>query len=93
MLLSNDPAGIFESDFYSSAGRRLAGTSTTFRFDVRHAVQTWARGGNYGFLLRVATASEFNSLDLYCFGSVSAPDPARRPRLRVVYSVRNQGGG
>lgn len=92
MLLTSDPTGIFEPDYLSAVGRRLGGASNTFRFDVRHAVQTWTKGGNYGFLLRVATASEFNSLDLYCFAAASAPDPARRPRLRILYSVRTQGG-
>lgn len=90
LLLSADPTGIFESDYTATAGRPKAGTSTSFSFDLRHAAQAWVKGTNDGILLRNNSVREFSSFDLYAFAGPRHPDPARRPRLHLVYSVRKE---
>jgi hypothetical protein len=74
------------SEISSSNGRRKAGTSYTFSFDVRHAAQSWIRGPNYGLLLRVY--DEFNNLDLYTFNGRRAADQTKRPRINIKYVVQ-----
>jgi hypothetical protein len=73
----------------SSFGRRATDSATTFVFDIRSAAQTWVRGPNYGLLIRVPTAREFSTPDLYVFDNLNAATPSGRPRLRIVYSIKS----
>jgi hypothetical protein len=78
---------ILSSQNTATFGRPVAG-STTFAFNIREAAQTWVRGPNYGVLIRVPTASEYSTPDLYVFHSVTASPDSLRPRLRILYSVK-----
>lgn len=79
-------------------GKLKAGTANTFSMDVRHAVQTWLKGTNYGLLLSAPSKLESGStndterstLDLYTYFSHRATDPTRRPRMRILYAVARQ---
>lgn len=62
----------------------------SYSFDIRHAVQRWAVGTNYGIVLRAANTSEFGSFDLFTFYNHTASDSTLRPSLRVRYAV--EGG-
>jgi hypothetical protein len=78
----------FSSQDATTFGRRIADSSTTWAFNVRTAAQGWVRGPNYGVLIRVPTAREYSTPDLYVFHSITSPTPALRPRLRILYSVK-----
>ncbi len=73
----------------STFGRRVAGTRATFSFNIRMAAQSWVRGPNYGVLIRVPTAREFTTPDLFVFNSSTASTPSLRPRLRLLYSIKS----
>ncbi len=79
----------FSSENSSTFGRRVAGSPTTFEFNIRAAAQSWVRGPNYGVLIRVPSAREFTTPDLYVFNSTTASTPSLRPRLRLVYSIKS----
>jgi len=71
----------------SSFGRLEEGT--TFAFAIPEAVQSWAKGPNYGLLLRATTyltGAETGSLDRYVFHGPAAADSTLRPHLHLVYS-------
>ena len=70
-----------------STGHHPLPGSTSFTFDVRHAVQSWVRGPNYGLLLRTSTTSEYSSFDLYVLYGPRATDPTLRPRIKITYSI------
>ena len=70
----------------SATARLVPGSTTTYSADIVHAVQSWVRGPNYGLVLRIAGAREFQSLDLVTFSNYLA-DPPRVPRLKIIYSV------
>jgi hypothetical protein len=88
ILLAEANLAQFESDVTASAGGRKDGTPFTVSLDLRHAVQSWLRGPNYGLLMRVSSNTEFSSADRYVFTSPQAADSTQRPRLRVVYATR-----
>jgi hypothetical protein len=73
----------------SSFGRRATDSATTFAFDIRSAAQSWVRGPNYGVLIRVPTAREYSTPDLYVFDDLTAATPSKRPWLRIVYSIKS----
>ena len=81
-----------ESEFTGSYGRPGSEAPAVYSFDMRHLVQAWLRGPNYGALLRTTTASETRTLDRYVFHNERSSDPALRPRLHVTYSIQKQGG-
>jgi hypothetical protein len=90
---SGDPAisahvlmGTDSSNFEASSttGQQVSGTDT-FSVDLRHAVQLWIKGPNYGLLLRTTSLKEFESFDLYTFHTQAAASPAVRPRLKIRY--------
>lgn len=62
-------------------------TGTTYAFDIRHQVQLWVGGRNYGLLLRQADDNEFGGLDLFAFFNQNAANPALRPRIHVKYTL------
>ncbi len=72
----------------STTGQQVNATDT-FSVDLRHAVQVWIKGLNYGLLLRVSSATEYTSCDLYTFYDQAAASTALRPRLRIKYVVQN----
>ncbi len=79
-----------------SMGRRTAGTSDLFSFDLRHAVQYWIAAPNYGILLAgprgvdgAGLDGEHTTFDLTTFFSTHA-DSTLRPRLRILYSVETK---
>ena len=88
VLLSGTDNSVFESELTSAYGRRKAGTPYTFSLDMRHAVQSWVRGPNYGVLLRQTSGYEYSCFDLLTFYGPLAADPAARPRLKVIYSQK-----
>lgn len=88
VLTSATDSSRFEGQ--GTVGRPTEVDPLSFSFDLRHAVQVWVAGTNYGLLVRASNISEFGSLDLYTFFSHVAPDPAQRPRLRIKYAVENQ---
>ena len=73
----------------SAYGRRIAGSPYTFAFNIRAAAQSWVRGPNYGVLIRMPSASEYSTANLYTFFSPTASSPASRPRLKIIYSIRS----
>ncbi len=79
----------FATENSSTFGRKIAGSASTFEFKIRATAQSWVRGPNYGILIRVPTAREFTTPDLYVFYSNTASTPALRPRLRLVYSIKS----
>ena len=79
----------FSSEDATTFGRRVAGSATTFSFNIRTAAQSWVRGPNYGILIRVPSAREFSTPDLYVFHDVTATTPSLRPRLRILYSIKS----
>ncbi len=97
VLLSSSSATSYETYPYSRASLQ-SGTSNTFAMEIRHAVQTWLKGTNYGLLLTAPSGLESGStndaerstLDLYTFYSHRATDPSLRPRLKIIYAVGRQ---
>jgi hypothetical protein len=85
-LNSSVPPSI-ENEVLASPGRRMTDSASTFSFDIRHAVQTWLTGPNYGLLLRAGNTQEFSSFSLYTFYNQRA-GTGLRPRLRIVYSMK-----
>jgi hypothetical protein len=79
----------FTTENSSMFGRRVAGSPSTFEFNIRPAAQSWVRGPNYGILIRVPSSREFTTPDLYVFDSNTASTPSLRPRLRIVYSTKS----
>jgi hypothetical protein len=73
----------------NAIGRPVAAGSTTWSFDVRNATQSWLRGPNYGLVLRVPSAQEYQSADVYAFYNALAADSSLRPRLSVLYSIKS----
>lgn len=76
------------SEDVNAFGRRVAGSATTFEFNIRAATQSWIRGPNFGVLIRVPNSREFTTPDLYVFNGISATIPSSRPRLRILYSIK-----
>jgi hypothetical protein len=74
----------FESSY--AAGTRVAGTPSTYVFDIRRAAQVWVKGTNYGIVLRIPPDREFSSVDRIAFFGPTAPENLR-PRLRITYSI------
>jgi hypothetical protein len=76
------------SSFSSSGGilRLVPGSKTTYTADVSGLVQEWAKGPNYGALLRVSGAPEFSTYELVTLFDHAA-DAAVRPRMKIIYSV------
>ncbi len=85
VLRSETDSTVFEA--LASEGRRKNGTPNTFTFDLRHAVQTWENGSNFGLLLRQGDASEYSTFDRYTFYNSTASD-SLKPAIRIRYSVR-----
>jgi len=80
VLLSESSLLSFES---GSSSAEQVGTTDTFKIDLRHAVQLWLRGNNYGVLLRAPSWSEFNSNASIAFYNQNATTEALRPKLKV----------
>jgi hypothetical protein len=87
-VLLTDADTLFESDASSAIGGTKDGVALTHTLNLRHAVQSWLRGPNYGLLLRVSSATEFSSADRYVFYSPQAQDSSLHPRLRIVFATQ-----
>lgn len=85
LMLADSATGSFATS--ASTGVLKTGSTTTTAADCRSAVQSWVRGPNYGMLLRIAGEQEFRSFDLLAFHNTTAADAARRPRIRILYSI------
>jgi hypothetical protein len=66
--------------------RLVPGSQTVYTADIAADVQAWARGTNYGALLRRDGTYEFSTLDLVTLYNHLADAPLR-PRLKIIYSV------
>ncbi len=77
----------FSAEDASTFGRPSPGVPSTFTFDIRTAAQSWLRGPNYGVLLRFPTEQEYSTPELISFYGATTTDPARRPRLKILYSI------
>lgn len=73
---------------YALATRR--GNSDEYVFpNIAPAVERWLRGeANYGMLLHPETGRELSEVNRLVFYDLNHPDPSKRPRLTIVYSVR-----
>jgi hypothetical protein len=74
---------------FSSSGSGaflVPGSQTLYGADVASIVQSWHKGSNYGALIRIYGTREFSSLDLVTLYNQTAEE-ARRPRLKIIYSV------
>ncbi len=80
-----------DSTIFEAAGALASsGGSGTYSFNIRHIVQSWAVGRNYGLILRNSNLSEFSSFDLSTFHNHHASDSTLRPKLLLKYSVENR---
>lgn len=69
----------------------VSDTSLTFTGDLRHCVQKWITGSNYGVLLRAPSATEYSTFDQFIFYSNEVSAAALRPSLHIVYSTVKLG--
>ncbi len=67
---------------------RPAGTANTYKIVVTSSVQSWVRGPNYGMVLQTASPAQYQTMGMITFHSPTAADPARRPRLKVIYGTQ-----
>jgi hypothetical protein len=74
----------------NAIGRPVSAGASTWKFDVWNATQSWLRGPNYGLVLRVPSAQEYQSADVYAFYNALAADSSLRPRLSVLYSIKSK---
>lgn len=81
-----------ESEASGGYGRPKSEAPSVYSFDVRHHVQAWLRGPNYGTLVRNVNSAEYSSINRYVFHNERSSDPALRPRLHVTYSIPKPGG-
>lgn len=82
-LVSNDGS-------YARATRRIDSKEYLFP-NIGTAVERWLRGApNYGLVLYMDVGSELRKLDRLVFYGPDDPDPAKRPRLTIVYSAKPQ---
>ncbi len=90
-LATGTDLSTFESNSYSM--RPLDSSPLTLSGEVRHIVQSWLRGANYGMVLRPESAVEFATFDRYDLAGVHRPAPGDtlRPRLHITYSMLNLG--
>jgi hypothetical protein len=74
---------------YEASGSILSPVSTSssaLSGDVRHIVQSWVGGQDYGVLLRTSYAAEFATFDRVELAGHHWQDPSLRPRIRIVYA-------
>jgi hypothetical protein len=71
-----------------STSTRVDGTPYRYKIEFTSAVQSWLRGPNYGLVLRMASPAEYQTMGLITIHSHSAPDPAKRPRLKIIYGTQ-----
>jgi len=76
------------SDGSFATGVRQIGTDNYTFPNIAPAVERWLRTGtNYGLILHSESARELPELNNMVFYGLNDPDPSKRPRLVIVYSV------
>ncbi|MFN0158952.1 MAG: hypothetical protein ACKVRP_12880 [Bacteroidota bacterium] len=74
-------------EIVGTPGEPLSHLKTNFSVDIRHAVQSWVIGPNYGLVVRRGNLSELASFDLITFYNHVATNTALRPRIRIRYAI------
>lgn len=76
----------------SSAYGNKGADFVTYKFDLfTYIVEQWMlRDGKKGLvtLSKAPVQYEYNTIDKYVFYGLKDPDPTKRPKLKIVYSVR-----